>query len=179
MTQRTTLLLLFLVLAALLGACDTAESPFSGGANIRNMPGIPPNVDTYSGFGVPVPSNAVIVSIVYAPESHDYMPHIIEQFNQSYANGLNPITGERLAEGERPVYVIGKQGSSGTVMQAIVNAITGAGHVNDERPVIFQPSVSHWLLLANYLARRTIFDLNDAQPTALAPVVMAIWESRL
>src|SRR5690606_27488637 len=47
------------------------------------------------------------------------------------------------------------------------------------RPTIFQPSVSHWLSLANELARREIFDLDEAQPTANAPVVMAIWESRL
>ena len=64
-------------------------------------------------------------------------------------------------------------------MQGIVNAISAPNNANVYRPVIFQPSVSHWLSLANHLAPRDIFDLSDAQPTALAPVVMAIWESRI
>ena len=45
--------------------------------------------------------------------------------------------------------------------------------------MIFEPSVSHWLALANYQSGRQLFDLADTQATALAPVVMAIWESRL
>ena len=47
------------------------------------------------------------------------------------------------------------------------------------RPTIFSPSVSHWLALVNFQTGRQIFDLSDSPPTALAPVVMAIWESRL
>jgi Ca-activated chloride channel family protein len=48
-----------------------------------------------------------------------------------------------------------------------------------KRPTIFQPSVSHWLALANYQSGRELFNLADSRATALAPVVMAIWESRL
>jgi Ca-activated chloride channel family protein len=126
-----------------------------------------------------VPSNAVVVDIIYAPESDLYMPKIIEDFNAAYRNGTNPLTGEALGADDPVIFVRGEPGSSGTVMQGIVNAITAPNNSNTARPVIFQPSVSHWLSLANYLSRRDIFDLNDIQPTANAPVVMAIWESRL
>jgi Ca-activated chloride channel family protein len=125
------------------------------------------------------PSNAIDVSIIYAPESHQYLPQVIDDFNRAYAQGRNPITGERLASGERPIYVTGEQGSSGTVMQGIVNAFIAPNNQNVARPVIFQPSVSHWLALANYQSGRAVFDLSQARATALAPVVMAIWESRL
>src|SRR5690606_32522520 len=129
--------------------------------------------------GVSKPSNAIDVSIIYSPESEQYMPRVIEDFNRAYASGKNPVTGENLASGERPVWVEGGPGSSGTVMQGIVNAIIAPNNANVARPVIFNPSVSHWLALANLQAGRQVFDLADNRPTALAPVVMAIWESRL
>ncbi|MEL6525782.1 MAG: VWA domain-containing protein, partial [Chloroflexota bacterium] len=44
---------------------------------------------------------------------------------------------------------------------------------------IFQPSVSHWLALANYNSGRELFDLSNSPATANAPVVISIWESRL
>jgi Ca-activated chloride channel family protein len=125
------------------------------------------------------PANAVDVTIIYAPESDQYMPRVIEDFNRAFASGKNPVTGENLASGERPIWVEGGPGSSGTVMQGIVNAIIAPNNANVQRPVIFQPSVSHWLALANLQSGRQIFDLADIRPTALAPVVMAIWESRL
>lgn len=125
------------------------------------------------------PANAIEISIIYAPESALYLPQAIEDFNRAYANGVNPITGQPLASGERPIYVVGKSGSSGTVMQGIVNAIISPNNQNVERPTIFAPSVSHWLALANYFAGRELFNLAEARPTALAPVVMAIWKSRL
>jgi len=125
------------------------------------------------------PANAIDISIVYAPEAELYLPQAIADFNAAYASGKNPVTGAALAAGERPVFVTGKQGSSGTVMQGIVNAIIAPNNQNVERPTIFNPSVSHWLALANYQSGRQLFDLNDIQPTALAPVVIAIWESRL
>ncbi|MGQ9887351.1 MAG: extracellular solute-binding protein [Aggregatilineales bacterium] len=125
------------------------------------------------------PANAIDISIIYAPEAELYLPQAIADFNSAYASGKNPVTGAALAAGERPVFVTGKQGSSGTVMQGIVNAIIAPNNQNVERPTIFNPSVSHWLALANYQSGRQLFDLNDIQPTALAPVVMAIWESRL
>jgi Ca-activated chloride channel family protein len=126
-----------------------------------------------------VPENAIEISIIYAPESEDYMKTIIPRFNESYRSGINPVTGERLASGEKPIYVTGRSGSSGTIMQGIVNAVENPGSSNVERPTIFQPSVSHWLALANYETGRTLFDLADSPATANAPVVMAIWESRL
>jgi Ca-activated chloride channel family protein len=64
-------------------------------------------------------------------------------------------------------------------MQQIVNAVTIPTSSNVAQPTIFEPSVSHWLALANFQAGRQIFDLSEARATALAPVVMAIWESRL
>ena len=129
--------------------------------------------------GVRKPDNAVEISIIYAPESALYLPEAIETFNRSYADGVNPLTGERLASGELPIYVTGQEGSSGTIHQAIINAIIAPNNALVERPTIFAPSVSHWLALVNFQTGREVFDLNDSPSTALAPVVMAIWESRL
>lgn len=126
-----------------------------------------------------IPSNAVQITIIYAPESEQYLPQTMAEFNQAYANGRNPLTGQPLASGERPIFISGRNASSGTVMQGLVNAFIAPNNQNVERPVIFAPSVSHWLALANYQSGRQIFDLAEAEPTALAPVVMAIWESRL
>jgi Ca-activated chloride channel family protein len=129
------------------------------------------------------PANAIEVSIVYAPESALYMPTAIADFNRQYAQGKNPITGQALGSGERPIYITdltdGKGASSGTAMQGIVNAIIAPNNQNVVKPVIFSPSVSHWLALANEQSGRQLFDMSDVQPTANAPVVMAIWESRL
>jgi Ca-activated chloride channel family protein len=128
---------------------------------------------------VSAPKNAIEISIIYAPESDLYMPGVINDFNRAYANGTNPLTGEKLVQGERPIFVTGKSGSSGTVMQGIVNAVIAPQNQNVERPTIFEPSVSHWLALANYQSGRELFDLANSPATANAPVVMAIWESRL
>jgi Ca-activated chloride channel homolog len=159
--------LLLLALLMLLGACDSSGSA--------------PSADN-SGSSVGIvnkPANAIEINIIYAPESEAYLPQAIYDFNNSYANGINPVTGQRLASGERPIYVVGENGSSGTVMQGIVNAIIAPNNQNVERPTIFAPSVSHWLALANYQSNRPLFDLSASRATALAPVVMAIWESRL
>lgn len=127
--------------------------------------------------------NAVQVEIIYAPESELYLNgdiyDAINRFNQAYAQGQNPITGEALAEGEQAICVQGGPGSSGVIAQGIINAIIAPNNTNVARPTIFSPSVSHWLALVNFQAGRQIFDLADSPPTALAPVVMAIWESRL
>lgn len=125
------------------------------------------------------PDNAIEISIIYAPESDLYMPEVIETFNRSFADGVNPVTGQDLASGERPIYITGKPGSSGTIHQGIINALIAPNNTNVAQPTIFSPSVSHWLALVNYQTGRQIFDLADSPPTALAPVVMAIWESRL
>jgi Ca-activated chloride channel homolog len=155
---------LFIVLVGLLVACNGG-----GGGGIISQSGRP--------------SNAVDVSIIYAPESALYMPRVIQDFNQLSAEGKNPVTGQALASGEKPVWVVdltnGAGGSSGTVMQGIVNAIIAPNNQNVAKPVIFQPSVSHWLALANERSGRDLFDMANIQPTANAPVVMSIWESRL
>lgn len=138
-----------------------------------------------SGFGEQggdIPANAIQISVEYAPESEQYMPEIMNRFNQAYRDGNNPITGQPLASGERPLYITGRppQGglSSGGVMQGIVNAALGADVDNVLRPTLFAPSVSHWLSLAN-IQQPGLFNIAEAQPTALSPVVIAIWESRL
>jgi len=128
---------------------------------------------------VPVPDNAVEISIIYAPEEKLYLEEAIAQFNRDYGDGTNPLTGQALADDEMPIYVNGRAGSSGTVHQGIINAFVAPNNSNMEQPTIFSPSVSHWLALVNYQTGREVFDLADSPPTALAPVVMAIWESRL
>ncbi len=157
-TRRRLLLVLAVAVLAALVACDNNGGGGGGGGK---------------------PANAIDVSIIYAPESDLYMPQVIADFNAAYASGKNPVTGQNLASGELPIWVTGQPGSSGTVMQGIVNAIIAPNNANVARPTIFEPSVSHWLALANYQSGREIFDLADTRPTALAPVVMAIWESRL
>ncbi|MFN8456208.1 MAG: VWA domain-containing protein [Anaerolineae bacterium] len=163
--------LLFLLIPLLLAlACSFG----GGGSDSGTTPD--PNA------GLQAPANAVQISIVYAPESAAYLEgpgNAIEQFNRAYIEGRNPLTGQALASGEKPIFVSGKQGSSGTVAQGIINAIIAPNNANVEKPTIFAPSVSHWLALVNYQAGRQMFDLADSPPTALAPVVMAIWESRL
>ncbi len=149
-----------LALILLVTACD-------GGATINGTP------------VVDRPANAIEISIIYAPELDLFMPQTTNDFNRAFAEGRNPVTGQPLVSGERPIYVTGEPGSSGTIMQGIVNAVIAPSNVNVERPTIFAPSVSHWLALANYQSGRELFDLADSPPTALAPVVMAIWESRL
>ncbi len=134
--------------------------------------------DPFNG-NVSKPKNAIEISIIYAPESKLYMPEAIDNFNRSYANGINPLTGEKLGKEEKPIFVTGEPGSSGTIHQGIINAIIAPNNANVAKPTIFAPSVSHWLALVNYQTGRQVFDLADSPSTALAPVVMAIWESRL
>jgi Ca-activated chloride channel family protein len=128
------------------------------------------------------PNNAIDIYIVYSPESQQYMPEIIRRFNQAALEGRNPVSGQALASGERPIYVWGTDpvtGSSGTVAQGIVNAFNAPNDANVYRPTIYQPSVSHWLALINQEIGRSIFDLAGSRATALSPVIIGIWESRL
>ncbi|MGB7536972.1 MAG: extracellular solute-binding protein [Anaerolineales bacterium] len=125
------------------------------------------------------PKDAVEISIIYAPESDLYLKEAIAAFNKTSAEGKNPVTNQAYASGEKPVWVTGVSGSSGTVAQGIINAFIAPNNENVSRPTIFSPSVSHWLALVNYQTGREVFTLSDCPPTALAPVVMAIWESRL
>lgn len=125
------------------------------------------------------PDNAIEISIIYAPESDAYMREAIDAFNASYAKGINPLTNQALGKDEKPIWVTGESGSSGTVEQGIINALIAPNNSNIAKPTIFEPSVSHWLALVNFQTGRQVFDLADSPSTALAPVVMAIWESRL
>jgi Ca-activated chloride channel homolog len=134
---------------------------------------------TQVGASVAKPPNAIEISIIYSPESEQYLPQMMTAFNQAYADGRNPVTGQALASGERPIYITGKNASAGTVMQGMINAIIAPGNANVERPTLWGPSVSHWMLLANYQSGRQLFNMSEVRATALAPVVMAIWESRL
>src|SRR5260221_4202373 len=151
-----------LMLAILLSACDTKQSATPAGAPTAGAS-----------------ANAIQISIIYAPESDSYLKDAINNFNQAYASGKNPITGAALAANEKPIYITGKSGSSGTVMQGIINAIIAPNNANVERPTIFEPSVSHWLALANLATRPDLFDLANIPATAQAPVAIAIWTSRL
>ena len=47
----------------------------------------------------------VDISIIYAPEAEPFMPQVIEAFNHSFARGINPVTGEALAQNQRPIHV--------------------------------------------------------------------------
>ncbi len=125
------------------------------------------------------PANAIEVQVIYAPEMELFMPDFITAFNRAYAQGRNPLTGQSLGANEKPVWVEGKNASSGTVAQGVINAILAPNNANVERPTVFAPSVRHWLALVNYQTGRQIFDVNGARATAIAPVVIAIWESRL
>ena len=142
------------------------------GSNL--ISGLLPQSSTFS-----KPSNAVEVSIVYAPEEELYMTQVITDFNRSYANGRNPISNKDLARGEKPVWVVGKSGSSGVVAEGIRNALIAPNNERIEKPTIYSPSVRHWLALVNYQTGQRVFDVDAAISTANAPVVMAIWESRL
>jgi len=125
------------------------------------------------------PANAVEVTLIYAPEEELYITEAITNFNRISARGIDPVSGKAVAAGERPIWVTGKSGSSGTVTQGIINAVVAPNNSNIEKPVIFSPSVRHWLALVNYQTGRPIFDVDGAPATAVAPVVMAIWQSRL
>jgi len=166
--------LAFLLLPVLLAlACGFGGSSGSSGIELTGQ-------DTAAAACA---ANAVEIEIIYAPESDLYMNgdvyKAVNQFNQAFAEGRNPVTGQALAEGEKPICVKGQPGSSGTVAQGIINAIIAPNNANVAKPTLFSPSVSHWLALVNFQTGRQIFDLADSPPTALAPVVMAIWESRL
>ncbi|MCB0085719.1 MAG: hypothetical protein KDE47_32480, partial [Caldilineaceae bacterium] len=115
---------------------------------VRTFLNSSPAVDQ-AGGGVAAPDNAIEVSLVYAPEEELYILDAIREFNQAFAEGRNPVTGERLASGEQPIYVTGRSGSSGTVHQGIINAVIAPNNTNVEKPTIFSPSVSHWLALVN------------------------------
>jgi len=127
------------------------------------------------------PDNAIEVLFIYAPEFEKNLnvEAIISEFNRAYARGRNPLTDQPLAAGERPIWIEGRSGSSGTVHEGIINAFIAPNNANVARPTLWSPSVRHWLALVNYQTGQRVFDVEGAPATAIAPVVMAIWESRL
>jgi len=148
------MMIVFLIVSV---SCSTSLAPLGGGK----------------------PANAIEISILYAPESDAYMKDAMTAFNDSYVKGINPVTNQPLGKDEKPVWVTGQSASSGTVEQGIINAIIAPNNSNVSKPTIFEPSVSDWLALVNFQTGRQVFDLADSPSTALAPVVMAIWQSRL
>ncbi|MBV7328690.1 VWA domain-containing protein [Chloroflexi bacterium TSY] len=173
MTRILTIFVAFVIL--IIGASVLFFSSNSINGDLLNITG----GESANGGGVAKPDDAVEISIIYAPEEELYIVDAIRDFNQRYADGVNPLTGDSLAGDERPIFVVGRAGSSGTIHQGIINAVIAPNNANVEKPTIFSPSVSHWLALVNYQTGQQVFDLADSPPTALAPVVMAIWESRL
>jgi Ca-activated chloride channel family protein len=167
----------------LLTACADEGSGGGGGGSIDLPDYMRDGYETYQETGgARRPGSAVDVYILYSPETQQYMPEIIRRFNEASAEGNNPITGQPWGSGQNPIFVHGQQpttGSSGTAAQGIINAIMNPSNSNVYHPTIFQPSVSHWLALVNFQAGRPVFDLADAQATALSPVIIGIWESRL
>ena len=124
----------------------------------------------------------VEITVIYAPEEKSYMEDtegregVITKFNRS----------------QEGIVVTGQPGSSGTIARKLVdtfNFIDGSGgwesaksqlDENDHvTPTIYSPSVHHWLNLVNYRVGKKVFSLDDSPSTAKAPVVIAIWESRL
>ena len=144
----------------------------------------PPQISVTPAIPLPVatptlPPNTIPITIVYAPEEAVYLEPAIARYNASYASGIDPLTEKPLSADEQRILVSGQAGSSGTVHQGIINAILAPNNANVERPTIFAPSVSHWPALVNHQTGRELFDLTQCQPTALTPLVIAIWESRL
>lgn len=185
MKVRWLYLLIFFPL--LLTACggDSTSGAAQGGQPAASAGSPPPTgYEVYvENGGIRRPDNAIDVFIVYSPESQQYLPEIIRQFNQAYANGTNPVTGQPLANGERPIFVWGTDpvsGSSGTVSRDIINTLTSGNYQSVYfQPTIFQPSVSHWLSIINVETGQEVFDVVGSEPTALSPVVIAAWQSRV
>src|SRR5215813_1066540 len=165
------LLILLILLAACSGASQPTTTDITNSATITLPSYMRSSYENYRETGnVPHPSNAIDVFIVYAPESQQYMPRLIQNFNTISAQGKNPVTGQPYANGERPIYVAGQEptsGSSGSVAQGIINSIIAPSNEQVYHPTIFQPSVSHWFGLINYATGKPIFDLANIQATAL------------
>lgn len=178
MTRSRLLWPLMILIAFSSAACSGGI----GGPASSDNPTPPPGFEIYTeNGGVSRLNNALDISIVYAPESQEYMPELIRQYNQLWRDGTDPLTGADAGDAT-PIYVWGTdpvEGSSGTVMQGIVNAFDAPNDPNIYRPTIFAPSVSHWLALANYDSNRDLFDLTASPGVALSPVVIAAWESRV
>src|SRR5579859_54625 len=129
---------------------------------------------------VSLANSTVHISVLYAPEVDSYLKDTIDTFNQAYAAGRNPITGQPLTSGEKPIVVVGTAEESAPAMHSIVSAITAPANTADANTTtVFTPSAVEWLSLANYAAGRPVFDLANSPATARTPLVLATWQSRL
>ena len=79
------------------------------------------------------PANAIEVDFVYAPEFDKNLNigAIITDFNRAFVDGRNPVTGQTLKAGERPIWINGMSGSSGTVQEGIINAFIAPAPVDE------------------------------------------------
>lgn len=133
---------------------------------------------TAVGGACPPSATQVVLTYSLNPQQN-YMTPAVERFNAAYAQGRHPVTGAALAAGEPRLCVTPQLISSSTATQGLVNAILAPTNANVVRTTLFSPSVSTWLALANHRSGRELFDLTAAQPVALTPIIIAIWQSRL
>lgn len=167
MRNLSGLLIVLLVLLVGCGANPTPSAPVATPA--------PETVNT-----VACAPNAIEIDLIFALNpQQNYMTPAIDNFNGAYAEGRDPVTGEALAADDPRICVLGRLGSSSRTSQAITNAIIAPDNDQVARPVLYAPSVSHWVSLANYRSGVAVFPPENVRPLALTPIVMAIWESRL
>jgi Ca-activated chloride channel homolog len=138
------------------------------------------------------PEGAIVITILYPPEFKRFMPEVIDHFNEEYRQGNDPITGEKLANGTKPIFVVGYDRSSGRVMDDVVAYMqTGsipeddpfysvtAPELRNRPPTIWIPAVGHWLDLANQLVGAKVYNRDPQDSIAKTAVVIAIWKDRL
>lgn len=135
----------------------------------------------------PPATDCIQVVIAYMPlgvdgvnDPEDWVPAAMDSFNQAYQVGKDPLTGQPLASGQKPICVTGFEMASGKVKNLLVDAVQNpANRDPDKLPTIFQPAVNHWFSLANAESGKTLFTDTDEYEIARAWVVIAIWQSRL
>ncbi len=139
-----------------------------------------PSVTNQSASNAACATNAIQVTLTYSlNDQQDYITPAVQQFNQAYLNGQHPVTGAALTNADERICIVAQLISSSTATQGLVNAILAPNNANVVRTTVFAPTNSTWLALANYRSGRTLFDLGSAQPVALTPIIIAMWESRL
>ncbi len=123
----------------------------------------------------------VAVNLIFALDpQQDYMTPAIDRFNSAYAQGIDPLTGDELADDAMRICVTGRLGSSSATTEALARTqLLGNPNNLNVLPTMFAPSASTWLTLANFLGGVEIFAQDAIQPVALTPLVIAMWESRL
>ena len=142
MSRKLTLFVLMAALALVVVACG-GEQPSS--TRIETTPS-----------GVQRPSNAIDISIVYAPESEQYMPQVIEDFNRAMAQGNNlqlfPILFRDMAFDALP--------NGLKYMLAAINVIPFHDATNDDYHV---DDADHTTTRRNFGNGRSTVDVFDAR----------------